>query len=119
MKGFIEENLVKAMAIFICHKIGLEDDPFGYFEKHDDGSHTLSVVLFDTFGKHPKSIDQPFKDYFRALLENLPVGALDREYDEIMQRSSKLKAKSGLGESLKLKAERQEQKNEESQILTT
>jgi len=92
MKGFIEENVVEAMAIFICHKIGLEDDPFGYFEKHDDGSHMLSVVLFDNFSKHPKSIEQTFEDHFRALLEKLPVGDLDHEYEAII--SKKLKAES-------------------------
>jgi len=84
MTGFIEENVVEAMAISICHKIGLEDDPLGYFEKHDDGSHMLSVVLFDAFSKHPKSIEQPFEDYFRDLLDLLPVGSLDREYKAIM-----------------------------------
>ncbi len=84
MTGFIEENVVEAMAISICHKIGLEDDPLGYFEKHDEGSHMLSVVLFDAFSKHPKSIEQPFEDYFRDLLDLLPVGSLDREYEAIM-----------------------------------
>lgn len=86
MTGFIEENVVEAMAIFICHKIGLEEDPLEYFEKHDEGSHRLSVVLFDAFSKHPKSIEQPFEDYFRELLEKLPVGSLDREYEAIMSK---------------------------------
>ena len=78
--------MVEAMAISICHKIGLEDDPLGYFEKHDDGSHMLSVVLFDSFSKHPKSIEQPFEDYFRDLLDLLPVGSLDREYEAIINK---------------------------------
>jgi hypothetical protein len=86
MTGFIEENVVEAMAISICHKIGLEEDPLGYFEKHDEGSHMLSVILFDYFSKHPKSIEQPFEDYFRQLLEKLPVGSLDREYQAILKR---------------------------------
>ena len=87
MTGFIEENVVEAMAIYICHKIGLEKDPLGYFEKHDEGSHMLSVVLFDAFGKHPKSNEQRFEDYFRELLEKLPVGSLDREYEAIMSKT--------------------------------
>jgi len=84
MTGFIEENVVEAMAIFICHKIGLEEDPLGYFKKHDEGSHMLSVVLFEAFSKHPKSIEQPFEDYFRELLAKLPIGSLDLEYSAIM-----------------------------------
>jgi hypothetical protein len=85
MEGFIEENVVEAMAIFICHKIGLEKDPLGYFEKHDDGSHLLSVVLFDYFGKYPKTSEQSFEAYFLELLQKMPVGSLDREYQAIMQ----------------------------------
>jgi len=86
MTGFIEENVVEAMAIFICHRIGLEDDPFGYFEKHDEGSHMLSVVLFDYFGKYPKSIEQPFEAYFKELLARMPVGSLDQEYEALMNK---------------------------------
>lgn len=86
MTGFIEENVVEAMAIFISHKIGLEKDPLGYFEKHDEGSHKLSVVLFDAFSKYPKSIEQPFEEYFKELLAKLPIGSLDREYSAITSK---------------------------------
>ncbi len=78
MTGFIEENVVEAMAIFICYKIGLEKDPMGYFSRHDGGSHKLSVVLFDAFSRHPKSRTQSFQDYFLELLQQLPVGSLDQ-----------------------------------------
>lgn len=87
MTGFIEENVVEAMAIFICHKIGLEEDPLGYFKKHDEGSHKLSVVLFDNFARHPKTKAQPFEDYFREILKQMPVGSLDREYDAIVNKN--------------------------------
>lgn len=84
MTGFIEENVVEAMAIHICHKIGLEKDPLKYFAEHDGGSHMLSVVLFDYFGKFPKSAEQSFEAYFIELLKELPVGSLDQEYKRIM-----------------------------------
>ena len=84
MAGFIEENVVEAMAIFICHKIGLEKDPIGYFAKHDGGSHMLSVVLFEYFGKYPKSSEQSFEAYFLELFQKMPVGSLDRIYQAIM-----------------------------------
>jgi hypothetical protein len=83
MEGFIEENVVEAMAIFICHKIGLEKDPLAYFAKHDDGSHMLSVVLFEYFKRYPKSRKQTFEEYFQELLKILPIGSLDREFAKI------------------------------------
>ena len=83
MDGFIEENVVEAMAIFICNKVGLEDNPMEYFAKHDDGSHMFSVVLYDYFHRYPKSGSQAFQAYFRELLQKMPVGSLDREYREI------------------------------------
>lgn len=84
MTGFIEENVVEAMAIHICHKTGLENDPLKYFAEHDGGSHMLSVVLFDYFGKYPKSPEQSFESYFLELIRVLPLGSLDREYRRIM-----------------------------------
>ncbi len=86
MPGFIEENVVEAMALSVCHKVGLEKDPIGYLKKHDEGSHMLSVVLFDYFGRFPKPRNQSFETYFVNLLKKMPVGSLDREYHAIMQR---------------------------------
>jgi len=85
MEGFIEENVVEAMAIFICHKLGLEKDPLDYFAKHDGGSHMLSVVLFEYFKRYPKSRNQIFEEYFQELLQVLPIGSLDSEYKTILQ----------------------------------
>jgi hypothetical protein len=45
------------------------------------------VILFDTFGKHPKSKAQPFEEYFREILEKMPIGSLDREYDKITNKN--------------------------------
>jgi hypothetical protein len=86
MEGFIEENIVEAMAIFICHKLGLEKEPFAYFAKHDGGTHMLSVVLFEYFSRYPKSSNQTFEEYFRDLFKVLPVGSLDREYEAILHQ---------------------------------
>jgi hypothetical protein len=86
MEGFIEENVVEAMAIFLCHKLGLEKDPLAYFAKHDGGTHMLSVVLFEYFSRYPKSGDQTFEEYFRELFKVLPVGSLDKEYEAIRHK---------------------------------
>jgi hypothetical protein len=85
MEDFIEENVVEAMAIFICHKLGIEKDPLAYFAKHDGGSHMLSVVLFDYFKRYPKSKNQIFEEYFQELLQILPIGSMDSKYNEILQ----------------------------------
>lgn len=77
MEGFIEENVVEAMALHVCGKIGLEDDPFGYLEKHDGGSHVLSVILLEYFKKYPKDKDQTFQEYFEFIISRMPIGDLD------------------------------------------
>ena len=86
MKGFIEENVVEAMAIFLCHKLGLENEPLSYFAKHDGGTHMLSVVLFEYFSRYPKRNNLTFEEYFRELLKVLPVGSLDKEYEAILHK---------------------------------
>ncbi len=87
MEGFIEENVVEAMAITICHRLGLEEEPRAYFAKHDGGSHLLSVVLFEYFKRYPKSKDRTFEEYFKELLQVMPVGSLDSEYAAILDLS--------------------------------
>ncbi len=84
MNGFIEENVVEAMALFISQKLGLEKDPLAYLASHDGGSHVLSVVLLEYFKRYPKPKKQPFHEYFRDLLKVLPIGSLDAEYEIII-----------------------------------
>lgn len=83
MDGFLEENVVEAMAISICHRLGLESDPLAYFARHDDGSHVFSVILFDYLQRHPKPAGQPFGDYIRQAVAALPVGSLQAEFERI------------------------------------
>ena len=86
MEGFIEENVVEAMAIYICHKLGLEKDPLAYFAKHDGGTHMFSVILFEYLSRYPKSSNITFEEYFRELFKVMPVGSLDREYEAILEK---------------------------------
>jgi hypothetical protein len=85
MEGFIEENVVEAMALHICEIIGLENDPFGYLEKHDGGSHVFSVILLDYFKKYPKAKGQTFQEYFEFLTSSMPIGHLEEEYRRIRE----------------------------------
>lgn len=82
--GFIEENVVEAMELFISKKIGLIDDEYLYLKKHDNGSHVFSFVLLRYFKDYPKEPSMSFEDYFKFILEKMPVGALQSEYDQII-----------------------------------
>jgi hypothetical protein len=86
MEGFIEENVVEAMALFICQRLGLVKDQMDYLAKHDEGSHVLSLVLLSYFDRYPKPPEQSFEEYFSNLLKVLPIGSLSVEY-EMLQKS--------------------------------
>ncbi len=83
IEGFIEENVVDAMMASISHKLGLMDDAPRFFDQHDEGSHKFSVILLDAFQRYPKDPTQRFEDYFRGLVQKLPVGSLDGEYQAL------------------------------------
>jgi hypothetical protein len=85
MEAFIEENVVEAMALYVCGKIGVEKDPYGYLEKHDEGSHVLSYILLNYFDKYPKVKEQSFHDYFIFLVNKMPIGNLTEEYLNILK----------------------------------
>jgi hypothetical protein len=71
MNGFIEENVVEALGTYIVYKIEAEADPYGYFEKHDGGSHVISPRLFRYLLENPKDREQPFEDYFNGFAASL------------------------------------------------
>ncbi len=89
MDGFLEENVVEAMSLFIAHKAGLEPDPYGYLLKHDGGSHVFSVILLDYLSLHPKPVVQAFGDYFRELVDKMPVGSLVNSYRLALDKAGK------------------------------
>jgi hypothetical protein len=88
MEAFIEENVVEAMALYVCRKMGLNlyEDPYTYLKMHDDGSHVLSSVLLTYFETYPKSKNQEFQEYFKEVLHLLPIGSLQKEYERIQNQ---------------------------------
>ncbi len=58
-----------------------------YLARHDEGSHMLSVVLLEYFKRYPKPQGQTFHQYFMGLVQKLPIGSLDREYERIQQEA--------------------------------
>lgn len=84
MEGFIEENVVEAMSLFIWEKIGLEKDPYAYLKKHDEGSHLLSFLLLSHLQCQPKAETASFTDYFNRFLGTLPYGQLEEELSRFL-----------------------------------
>ena len=100
--GFIEENVVEAMELFISKKIGLVHDELMYLKKHDNGSHVFSFILLKYFREHQKDICIPFEEYFKGILKVMPIGSLQSEYDEIINSVSCKNPISRIVKSLKI-----------------
>ncbi len=49
---FLEGNIVEGAHVFLAEKLGLEKDPLEYFIKHDQGSHVISVLVYDYLKKN-------------------------------------------------------------------
>lgn len=64
MYGFIEENIVEALGIYIVVKLGVAIDPVDYFKTHDDGSHVLSPFFYKYLCNVRKDSKESFEDYF-------------------------------------------------------
>ena len=73
MSGFIEENIVEALGIYIAIKIGADIDPKKYFIEHDNGSHVISPYFYDFLCENEKDTSQSFEDYFTSFVDSLSV----------------------------------------------
>jgi hypothetical protein len=89
MDGFLEENVVEAMSLYICQRAGLQDDPYGFLLKHNDGSHVFSVILLDYLQRFPKAPEQPFAQAFNQLVAQMPVGSLISAYQAALENAGK------------------------------
>jgi len=64
MDGFIEENIVEALGIFLLKKMIKDFDAHKYFKEHDYGSHVISPRFYDYLHSNPKNKEQGFEEYF-------------------------------------------------------
>lgn len=71
MELFVEENIVEALAVYAVVVLGLEDAPYKYFEKHDEGSHVISPHFFRFLTEGDIKENQPFNDYFKGFVDSL------------------------------------------------
>ena len=73
---FIEECIVEALAIHVVNSLGLEDEPYTYFEKHDEGSHVISPHLYGYLKATDIKENQTFKEYLIEFVEYLKSKSL-------------------------------------------
>lgn len=64
MEGFIEENIVEALGIFVLIKLGIDMDTAAYFKTHDGGSHVISPYFYTYLCEVEKDANESFEDYF-------------------------------------------------------
>ena len=76
--GWIEENVVEAMAQYFADEAGFAGDPVACWHIDRDGQ--LSAVLLAHMRRMPKPPTERFADYFHRLVSAMPVGHLDHEY---------------------------------------
>ena len=89
MEGFLEENIVEALTLYVCQQVGLEADPYGYLQDHDGGSHIFSVILLDALQRSQKDAGQPISEYLDQLIAHMPLGKLAATYQTAMQNAGK------------------------------
>jgi hypothetical protein len=71
MAGFIEENIVEALGIYLAVKLGADIKPYEYFENHDGGSHVVSPLFYKHLCENAKTREQSFEDYFADFVTSL------------------------------------------------
>jgi len=71
MEGFIEENIVEALGIYIAVKLGACIEPYEYFKNHDGGSHVVSPHFYKYLCENKKVQAQSFEDYFIEFVSSL------------------------------------------------
>ena len=64
MSGFIEENIVEALGIYVLKKMIPNYNAHKFFRKHDYGSHVISPHFYDYLHSTPKKQEQSFEEYF-------------------------------------------------------
>ena len=71
--GFVEENIVEALGIYVANQLGLDIDPKEYFSEHDGGSHVISPYFYDYLCENIKDASLSFDDYFTQFVDALRV----------------------------------------------
>lgn len=81
IEGWIEDNVVEAMAQLFAREAGFADDPVS--RCHIDpvkGDYKLGAVLLAYMQRIRKTPSEAFAEYFRRVVAAMPVGQLDLEH---------------------------------------
>ena len=71
IEGFIEENIVEALGIYVAVQLGLDIDTKKYFKEHDEGSHVISPYFYDYLCENKKDASISFEEYFARFVDSL------------------------------------------------
>ena len=79
---FLEEHLTEGAHVYLADKFGLIKSPLEYFVKHDDGSHVVSVLVYDHLKNGGMSNVDSFEEAVGNMMEEgvLQPGNLRDEY---------------------------------------
>lgn len=86
---FLEEHLTEGAHVFLGEKLGVIDSPLEYFVKHDQGSHVVSVIIYDHLKKKDVDEHASFEETIHEMKEKriLYPGELRKEYRRIYDES--------------------------------
>ncbi len=86
---YLKKNIVEAVFLKMIHDNGVEPDPFEYLLTVHDGAYVFSVILLDWMNNHPKTEKQGFSEYFRELVQQMPLGSLMTAYQTALKNAGK------------------------------
>jgi len=82
---FLEEHLTEGAHVYLAEKFGLIESPLEYFVKHDNGSHVVSVLVYDYLKNGGMRDVDSFEEAVDNMIEKclLQSGNLYKEYRRI------------------------------------
>lgn len=83
MRGFLEENIVEAIALTICKKHGVKKNIAERLDILNDGVQKLTLILVDAMLQDPMKQGETFEAYFKRIYKRLPVGHLEPLYHQV------------------------------------
>ena len=82
---FLEENIVEGAHIYLAHQLGVVEDPLQYFIEHDDGTHVVSVIIYNALMNGIREEVSSMRGVVERLVEDqiLVSGNIKPLYEEI------------------------------------
>ncbi len=86
---FLEEHLTEGAHVYLGEKMGVVDEPLKYLAEHDDGSHVVSVIIYDGLRRGVMDGFGSLEDAVEHMIDDgiLAPGNLRREYRDIYKKA--------------------------------